>query len=124
MNCHPCCVSGGSTLDHIGPYKLSELCAELCEHSLFKMLVIGIFSHFILSVCVAGTQVFSGQSDFRVTTLKFHPKDHNVFLCGGFSSEIKAWDMRTGKLGRPDAYPGCLRTRSWASCVPGSRDQA
>ncbi|XP_052040994.1 WD repeat-containing protein 25 isoform X2 [Apodemus sylvaticus] len=46
-----------------------------------------------------GTQVFSGQSDFRVTTLKFHPKDHNVFLCGGFSSEIKAWDMRTGKEG-------------------------
>lgn len=45
-----------------------------------------------------GTQVFSGQSDFRVTTLKFHPKDHNVFLCGGFSSEIKAWDMRTGKV--------------------------
>ncbi|MEJ1283844.1 WD repeat domain 25 [Cricetulus griseus] len=44
-----------------------------------------------------GTQVFSGRSDFRVTTLKFHPKDHNVFLCGGFSSEIKAWDMRTGK---------------------------
>lgn len=45
-----------------------------------------------------GTQVFSGHSDFRVTTLKFHPKDHNVFLCGGFSSEIKAWDMRTGKV--------------------------
>ncbi|EGW10790.1 WD repeat-containing protein 25 isoform X1 [Cricetulus griseus] len=45
-----------------------------------------------------GTQVFSGRSDFRVTTLKFHPKDHNVFLCGGFSSEIKAWDMRTGKV--------------------------
>ncbi|XP_050010626.1 WD repeat-containing protein 25 isoform X2 [Alexandromys fortis] len=45
-----------------------------------------------------GTQVFSGRSDFRITTLKFHPKDHNVFLCGGFSSEIKAWDMRTGKV--------------------------
>ncbi|XP_038193008.1 WD repeat-containing protein 25 isoform X3 [Arvicola amphibius] len=45
-----------------------------------------------------GTQVFSGQSGFRITTLKFHPKDHNVFLCGGFSSEIKAWDMRTGKV--------------------------
>ncbi|CAO2587287.1 WD repeat-containing protein 25 [Lemmus lemmus] len=47
-----------------------------------------------------GTQVFSGRSDFRITTLKFHPKDHNVFLCGGFSSEIKAWDMRTGKVVR------------------------
>uniref|UniRef100_A0A8C5K3G1 WD repeat domain 25 n=1 Tax=Jaculus jaculus TaxID=51337 RepID=A0A8C5K3G1_JACJA len=47
-----------------------------------------------------GTQVFSGQSDFRITTLKFHPKDHNTFLCGGFSSEIKAWDIRTGKVVR------------------------
>ncbi|XP_055448984.1 WD repeat-containing protein 25 [Psammomys obesus] len=47
-----------------------------------------------------GTQVFSGQSDFRITTVKFYPKDHNVFLCGGFSSEIKAWDTRTGKVVR------------------------
>ncbi|KAM5273056.1 WD repeat-containing protein 25 [Ctenodactylus gundi] len=45
-----------------------------------------------------GTQLFTGKSDFRITTLKFHPKDHNVFLCGGFSSEIKAWDIRTGKV--------------------------
>lgn len=47
-----------------------------------------------------GTQLFSGQSNFRVTTLKFHPKDHSLFVCGGFSSEIKAWDIRTGKVVR------------------------
>ncbi|KAM6202094.1 WD repeat-containing protein 25 [Rhynchocyon petersi] len=47
-----------------------------------------------------GTQLFRGQSDFRITTLKFHPKDHNLFVCGGFSSEIKAWDIRTGKVVR------------------------
>ncbi|KAM6170926.1 WD repeat-containing protein 25 isoform 2-T2 [Erethizon dorsatum] len=46
-----------------------------------------------------GTQLFSGRSDFRITALKFYPKDHNIFLCGGFSSEIKAWDVRTGKEG-------------------------
>lgn len=45
-----------------------------------------------------GTQLLSGQSNFRVTALKFHPKDHNVFVCGGFSSEIKAWDVRTSKV--------------------------
>nr|XP_012602545.1 WD repeat-containing protein 25 isoform X2 [Microcebus murinus] len=44
-----------------------------------------------------GTQLFTGKSDFRVTALKFHPKDHSIFLCGGFSSEMKAWDIRTGK---------------------------
>ncbi|XP_058147629.1 WD repeat-containing protein 25 [Dasypus novemcinctus] len=47
-----------------------------------------------------GTQLFSGQSDFRITALKFHPKDHSLFLCGGFSPEIKAWDIRTGKVVR------------------------
>uniref|UniRef100_A0A2K6GU89 WD repeat domain 25 n=2 Tax=Propithecus coquereli TaxID=379532 RepID=A0A2K6GU89_PROCO len=47
-----------------------------------------------------GTQLFSGKSDFRVTALKFHPKDHSIFLCGGFSSEMKAWDIRTGKVVR------------------------
>jgi len=44
-----------------------------------------------------GTQLFSGQSDFRITTLKFHPKDHSLFVCGGFHPEVKAWDIRTGK---------------------------
>ncbi|XP_006839590.1 PREDICTED: WD repeat-containing protein 25 [Chrysochloris asiatica] len=47
-----------------------------------------------------GTQLFSGQSNFRITTLKFHPKDHSLFICGGFSPEIKAWDIRTGKVVR------------------------
>nr|XP_020769201.1 WD repeat-containing protein 25 [Odocoileus virginianus texanus]XP_020769202.1 WD repeat-containing protein 25 [Odocoileus virginianus texanus] len=47
-----------------------------------------------------GTQLFSGQSDFRITTLKFHPRDHSVFVCGGFSSEMKAWDIRTSKVVR------------------------
>ncbi|XP_012658888.1 WD repeat-containing protein 25 [Otolemur garnettii] len=47
-----------------------------------------------------GTQLFSGKSDFRITTLKFHPRDHSIFLCGGFSSEMKAWDIRTGKVVR------------------------
>lgn len=45
-----------------------------------------------------GTQLLSGQSDFRITTVKFHPRDHSTFLCGGFSSEVKAWDVRTGKV--------------------------
>ncbi|XP_040830992.1 WD repeat-containing protein 25 isoform X1 [Ochotona curzoniae] len=47
-----------------------------------------------------GTQLFSGRSDFRITTLKFYPNDPSIFLCGGFSSEIKAWDVRTGKVVR------------------------
>lgn len=60
--------------------------------------------------------MFSGQSDFRVTTLKFYPKDHNVFLCGGFSSEIKAWDMRTGKV-TPFFFSQAVLSRVWGMCM-------
>ncbi|XP_048342465.1 WD repeat-containing protein 25 [Sphaerodactylus townsendi] len=44
-----------------------------------------------------GAQVFSGRSEFRIGTLKFHPADPNVFICGGFSPEVKAWDIRMCK---------------------------
>ncbi|XP_060118998.1 WD repeat-containing protein 25 [Heteronotia binoei] len=44
-----------------------------------------------------GAQVFSGRSDFRIGTLKFHPADPNVFICGGFSPEVIAWDIRICK---------------------------
>nr|XP_056707647.1 WD repeat-containing protein 25 [Euleptes europaea] len=44
-----------------------------------------------------GSQVFSGRSEFRIGTLKFHPADPNVFICGGFSPEVKAWDIRICK---------------------------
>ncbi|XP_077179801.1 WD repeat-containing protein 25 isoform X2 [Paroedura picta] len=44
-----------------------------------------------------GAQVFSGRSEFRIGTLKFHPADPNVFICGGFSPEVRAWDMRICK---------------------------
>ncbi|XP_055969662.1 WD repeat-containing protein 25 [Sorex fumeus] len=47
-----------------------------------------------------GAQLLTGRSDFRVTALKFHPKEPSVFVCGGFSSEIKAWDVRIGKVVR------------------------
>uniref|UniRef100_A0A4W2C5X3 WD repeat domain 25 n=1 Tax=Bos indicus x Bos taurus TaxID=30522 RepID=A0A4W2C5X3_BOBOX len=47
-----------------------------------------------------GTQLFSSRSDFRITALRFHPRDHSVFVCGGFSSEMKAWDIRTSKVVR------------------------
>ncbi|ETE64740.1 WD repeat-containing protein 25, partial [Ophiophagus hannah] len=44
-----------------------------------------------------GTQLFSSRNEFRISTLTFHPLDPNVFLCGGFSPEVKAWDIRSSK---------------------------
>uniref|UniRef100_A0A8D0BXC7 WD repeat domain 25 n=1 Tax=Salvator merianae TaxID=96440 RepID=A0A8D0BXC7_SALMN len=44
-----------------------------------------------------GVQIFSTRSEFQISTLKFHPLDPNVFICGGFSPEVKAWDIRSSK---------------------------
>ncbi|XP_061854684.1 WD repeat-containing protein 25 isoform X2 [Colius striatus] len=45
-----------------------------------------------------GKQIFSSNNEFRISALKFHPTESNVFLCGGFSPEVKAWDTRTSKV--------------------------
>ncbi|XP_001374333.3 WD repeat-containing protein 25 [Monodelphis domestica] len=45
-----------------------------------------------------GTQLFSCKNEFRISTVKFNPNDPNIFLCGGFSPEIKAWDTRNCKV--------------------------
>ncbi|XP_010287291.1 PREDICTED: WD repeat-containing protein 25 [Phaethon lepturus] len=44
------------------------------------------------------TQNFSGQSEFRISALTFHPTESNIFICGGFSPEVKAWDVRMSKV--------------------------
>ncbi|XP_072545960.1 WD repeat-containing protein 25 [Salminus brasiliensis] len=49
----------------------------------------------------AVTEVETGQvvakmeNQFKVTCLAFQPSDPCVFLCGGFSAEVKAWDSRS-----------------------------
>ncbi|XP_044292120.1 WD repeat-containing protein 25 [Varanus komodoensis] len=45
-----------------------------------------------------GAQIFSSKSEFRISALKFYPLDPNVFVCGGFSPEVKAWDIRSSKV--------------------------
>ncbi|XP_051478055.1 WD repeat-containing protein 25 [Apus apus] len=45
-----------------------------------------------------GKQIFSSKNDFRISALKFHPTESNIFICGGFSPEVKAWDIRTSKV--------------------------
>ncbi|XP_068959793.1 WD repeat-containing protein 25-like isoform X1 [Petaurus breviceps papuanus] len=45
-----------------------------------------------------GTQLFSCKNKFRISTVKFNPNQPNIFLCGGSSPEIKAWDTRSFKV--------------------------
>ncbi|XP_028920062.1 WD repeat-containing protein 25 [Ornithorhynchus anatinus] len=65
-----------------------------------KILSGGFDSMLHLTDVETGTQLFSSKNEFRVSTLKFHPSEPNIFLCGGFSPEVKAWDMRNCKVVR------------------------
>lgn len=63
-------------------------------------------SHFFLS---AGQQVVRLDNQFKVMCVVLHPRSPEVFLCGGYSSVVKAWDSRSSKvklinLRREDSY--------------------
>ncbi|XP_062326448.1 WD repeat-containing protein 25 [Osmerus eperlanus] len=45
-----------------------------------------------------GQQIVKVGTQFRVMCLAVQPSDPDVFLCGGYSPEVKAWDSRTGKV--------------------------
>ncbi|NXP74895.1 WDR25 protein, partial [Ramphastos sulfuratus] len=63
-----------------------------------RILSGGFDSMLHLTDVETGKQVFSYKNEFRISTLKFHPTESNVFICGGFSPEVKAWDIRTSKV--------------------------
>ncbi|MGH0182502.1 UNVERIFIED_CONTAM: hypothetical protein FKN15_027244 [Acipenser sinensis] len=42
-----------------------------------------------------GQRLAELRNEFRVCCLALQPRDPHVFLCGGFSSEVKAWDCRS-----------------------------
>ncbi|KAG2457691.1 WDR25 protein, partial [Polypterus senegalus] len=69
------------------------------------------FSHWTTSGCFflrllcsycqtrqTGQQLGKLRNEFKITCLSFLPGDHNIFVCGGFSPEVKAWDTRIGKV--------------------------
>ncbi|KAJ7345183.1 hypothetical protein JRQ81_001133 [Phrynocephalus forsythii] len=67
-----------------------------------------------------GTQSFSAKNDFRITTLMFHPLDPNIFICGGFSPEVKAWDMRSSKVIK--VYKAAIQQTLDATFLPEGKE--
>ncbi|XP_073205748.1 WD repeat-containing protein 25 isoform X1 [Lepidochelys kempii] len=63
-----------------------------------RILSGGFDSMLHLTDVETGTQVFSSNNEFRISTLKFHLSEPNIFICGGFSPEVKAWDIRNCKV--------------------------
>lgn len=45
-----------------------------------------------------GQQIVKVGNQFKVMCLAVQPNDPEVFLCGGYSAEVKAWDARTCKV--------------------------
>ncbi|KAJ1104935.1 hypothetical protein NDU88_002343 [Pleurodeles waltl] len=63
-----------------------------------KILSGGFDSALYLTDTETGTHLFSSKTEFRISTVKFHPSNPNVFLCGGFSPSVNAWDIRSHKV--------------------------
>ncbi|PKU44248.1 wd repeat-containing protein 25 [Limosa lapponica baueri] len=63
-----------------------------------RILSGGFDSMLHLTDVETGKQIFSSKNEFRISALKFHPTESNIFICGGFSPEVKAWDVRTSKV--------------------------
>lgn len=53
------------------------------------------YLHFFSS---AGQQVVRLDNQFKVMCVVPHPSSPEVFLCGGYSSTVKAWDSRSSKV--------------------------
>ncbi|KAM4624854.1 WD repeat-containing protein 25 [Polymixia lowei] len=45
-----------------------------------------------------GQQIVKVENQFKVMCVALQPSDCKVFLCGGHSSAVKAWDSRIGKV--------------------------
>ncbi|XP_023684166.2 WD repeat-containing protein 25 isoform X1 [Paramormyrops kingsleyae] len=72
------------------------------------------------------TDVETGQvvvkvgNQFKVTCLTVQPSDPNIFLCGGFSPEVKAWDIRTCKVVR--SYQAGIQQTLDILFLPGGKE--
>lgn len=52
----------------------------------------------VITDAETGQQVVKLDNQFRVMCVALHPSNPEVFLCGGYSSVVKAWDSRSGKV--------------------------
>ncbi|XP_077125628.1 WD repeat-containing protein 25 isoform X2 [Ranitomeya variabilis] len=63
-----------------------------------KILTGGFDSFLHLTDVETGKDLFTAKNDCRISAVRFHPCDPNLFLCGGFSPVIMAYDVRVDKV--------------------------
>ncbi|XP_069594303.1 WD repeat-containing protein 25 isoform X2 [Ranitomeya imitator] len=63
-----------------------------------KILTGGFDSFLHLTDVETGKDLFTAKNECRISAVRFHPCDPNLFLCGGFSPVIMAYDVRVDKV--------------------------
>ncbi|XP_063039517.1 WD repeat-containing protein 25 isoform X2 [Engraulis encrasicolus] len=72
---------------------------DACWTPCGRRLLSGSFDNTaILTDVETGSEIVKVGNQFKVTCLAVQPADPEVFLCGGFSPEVKAWDARSSKM--------------------------
>ncbi|XP_041711509.2 WD repeat-containing protein 25 isoform X2 [Coregonus clupeaformis] len=74
---------------------------DACWSPCGRRLLTGSFDNTAMVTDVeTGQQIVKVGNQFKVMCLAVQPNDPEVFLCGGYSAEVKAWDARTCKVER------------------------
>uniref|UniRef100_A0A3Q3A7A3 WD repeat domain 25 n=1 Tax=Kryptolebias marmoratus TaxID=37003 RepID=A0A3Q3A7A3_KRYMA len=60
-------------------------------------------------------------NQFKVMCVALYPSSPDVFLCGGYSSEVKAWDSRCSKVGLI-VYKAGIQQTLGILCLRGGMD--
>ncbi|XP_034015281.1 WD repeat-containing protein 25 isoform X2 [Thalassophryne amazonica] len=77
----------------------SEAVRDACWTPCGQLLLTGSFDNTAAITDVqTGQQVVKMDNQSKVMCVVFHPANPNVFLCGGYSSAVKAWDSRCSKV--------------------------
>ncbi|XP_014065448.1 WD repeat-containing protein 25 isoform X4 [Salmo salar] len=74
---------------------------DACWSPCGRRLLTGSFDNTAMVTDVeTGQQIVKVGNQFKVMCLAVQPDNPEVFLCGGYSAEVKAWDARTCKVER------------------------
>lgn len=83
-------------------WKNGDVCASLrplkCRAAAEVTASPSFLSFLPPSLSCAGQALVTCDSQFRVMCVAVHPSSPEVFLCGGYSSAVKAWDSRCCKV--------------------------
>ncbi|KAJ8290511.1 hypothetical protein GJAV_G00013820 [Gymnothorax javanicus] len=94
---------------------------DACWSPCGRRLLTGSFDNKVLLTDVeTGQEVVGVNNQFKVTCLALQHSDPNVFLCGGFSPEVKAWDIRTCKVVR--VYQAAIQQTLDILFLPGGKE--